>query len=104
MTTNHHNTNIRKWIKHHFNEKVIEDIIYRKHMHKPTVKLTAEIEKKIVDIAIKNPREYRELPFSTWSLRVLSGYITKELNFVNTKSHAPIINILKHWIRYRQSK
>ena len=55
MATNHHYTNIRKWI-HCFNEKGIEGIVSRKHMHKPTVKITAEIEKKIVDMTTKNPR------------------------------------------------
>jgi len=74
-------------------------------MHKPTVKITLEIEKKIVDMAIKNPRDYYGLPFSTWSLRVLAGYVSKELNLVNTISHTKIRNILlKHGIRYRQSK
>jgi len=56
MATNHHDINIRKWI-HRFNEKGIEGIVSRKHMHKPTVKkITAEIEKKIVDMTTKNPR------------------------------------------------
>jgi hypothetical protein len=37
-------------------------------------KLTIEIDRKIVEIASKNPREgYDNLPFSTWSLRVLAG-------------------------------
>jgi hypothetical protein len=76
MATNHHDTNIRKWIQHRFNEKGIEGIVSRKHMHKPTVKITLEIEKKIVDMAIKNPRDYYGLPFSTWSLRVLAGYMS----------------------------
>ena len=55
MATNHHDINIRKWI-HRFNEKGIEGIVSRNHMHKPTVKITAEIEKKIVDMTTKNPR------------------------------------------------
>jgi hypothetical protein len=43
--------------------------------------------------------------FSTWSLRVLAGYISKEINLVDTISHTEIRNILlKHEIRYRQSK
>ena len=37
--TNRHDTNIRKWI-HRFNEKGIEGIISRKHMHKPFKKIT----------------------------------------------------------------
>ncbi len=103
IATNHHDVNIRKWI-HHFNEKGIEGIISRKHIHKP-IKISDNIEKKIVDIATKNPREYYGLPFSTWSLRILAGYISKELNLVDSISHTEIRNILlKHGIRYRQSK
>ena len=73
MAINHHDTNIRKWI-HRFNEKGIEGIVSKKHIHKP-IKITGAIEKKIVDIATKNPRDHYGLttPFSTWSLRVLAG-------------------------------
>lgn len=103
IATNHHDVNIRKWI-HRFNEKGIEGIVSKKHIHKP-IKITAEIEKKIVEIATKNPREGYGLPFSTWSLRVLAGYISKDLNIVDSISHTEIRNILlKHGIRYRQSK
>jgi transposase len=103
IAINHHDTNIRKWI-HRFNEKGIEGIISKKHMHKP-IKITPEIEKKIVEIAVKNPRDCYHLSFSTWSLRVLAGYISKELSLVNTISHTEIRNILlKHGIRYRHSK
>ena len=35
IATNHHDINIRKWIQHRFNEKGIEGILSRKHMHKP---------------------------------------------------------------------
>jgi transposase len=100
---NHHDVNIRKWI-HRFNEHGVDGIVSRIHKHKP-VKITAEIEKKIVEIATKNPRKDYELPFSTWSLRVLAGYISKELNLVYIMSHTEIRNVLlKHGIRYRQSK
>jgi len=103
MATNHHDVNIRKWI-HRFNEQGIEGIVSKIHRHKP-VKITTEMEKKIVDIATKNPREDYGLPFSTWSLRVLAGYVSKEINLVDTISHTEIRNILlKHGIRYRQSK
>lgn len=102
--TNRHDTNIRKWI-HRFNEKGIEGIISRKHIRNKPGKITVEIEKKIVEIASKNPREDCRLPFSTWSLRVLAGYISKELNLVDSISHTEIRSILlKHGIRYRQSK
>jgi len=101
--TNHHDTNIRKWI-HRFNEQGIEGIVSKKHIHKP-IKISDNMEKKIVDIATKNPRMEYGLPFSTWSLRVLAGYVSKELNLVNSISHTEIRNILlKHGIRYRQSK
>ena len=100
---NHHDVNIRKWI-HRFNENGIEGIVSKKHIHKP-VKITDDMEKKIVDIATKNPRKDYGLPFSTWSLRILAGYISKEINLVDTVSHTEIRNILlKHGIRYRQSK
>lgn len=102
--TNHHDINIRKWI-HRFNEKGIDGIMSKLHKHKP-IKLTVEIEKKIVEIASKNPREGYGLSFSTWSLRVMAGYVSKELNLVDSISHTEIRNILlKHGIKYhRQSK
>ena len=101
--TNHHDVNIRKWI-HRFNEKGIDGIASKIHKHRP-IKVTEEMEKQIVDTATKNPREDYGLTFSTWSLRVLAGYISKEINLVDTISHTEIRNILlKHGIRYRQSK
>lgn len=102
--TNHHDINIRKWI-HRFNEHGVDGIMSKLHKHR-SIKLTVEIEKKIVEIASKNPREGYGLPFSTWSLRVLVGYISKELNLVDSISHTEIRNILlKHGIKYhRQSK
>ena len=62
-------------------------------MHKP-IKISDNIEKKIVEIAVKNPRDCYHLSFSTWSLRVLAGYISKELNLVDSISHTEIRNIL----------
>lgn len=101
--TNHHDINIRKWI-HRFNDQGIEGIASKLHKHR-SIKLSIEVEKKIVEIASRNPREDYGLPFSTWSLRVLAGYISKELNLVDSISHTEIRNILlKHGIRYRQSK
>ena len=52
--TNHHYFNIRKWI-HRFNEKGIDGIISKKHNHKQH-KFDNDIEKKIVDITIANPK------------------------------------------------
>ena len=101
--TNHHDNNIRKWI-HRFNEKGLDGIISKIHEHK-SFKITNDIEKKIVEIATKNPRKEYGLPFSTWSLRILAGYVSKELNIVNSISHTEIRNIfLKYGIKYRQSK
>ncbi len=100
--TGHHDVNIRKWI-HRFNENGIDGITSKIHKHK-SIKISDNIEKKIVDMATKNPREGYGLPFSTWSLRVLAGY-TSEINLVDSISHTGIRNILlKHGIRYRQSK
>lgn len=101
--TNHHDVNIRKWI-HRFNEHGVDGIISKIHKRKP-VKITEEIEKKIVEIATKNPRKDYGLPFSTWSLRVLAGFISKEMSIVDTMSHTEIRNVLlKYGIRYKQSK
>lgn len=58
--TNHHDINIRKWI-HRFNEYGVEGITSKIHKRK-SVKITPEIEKKIVEIASKNPREGYGLP------------------------------------------
>ncbi|HVH95841.1 MAG TPA: helix-turn-helix domain-containing protein [Bacillus sp. (in: firmicutes)] len=101
--TNHHDINIRKWI-HRYNEQGIEGITSKIHKHK-SLKITSEIEEKIVEIATRNPRDGYGLPFSTWSLRLLAGYVSKELKLVDSISHTEIRNILlKHRIRYRQSK
>ena len=53
----------------------------------------------------KNPRTDYGLSFSTWSLRVLAGFITKEINLVESISHTEIRNIiLKHGIKWRNSQ
>ena len=83
--TNHHDSNIRKWI-HHFNEKGLDGIISKIHKHK-SIKITEDIEKKIIEIVVRNPRNDYGLPFSTWSLRVLAGFITKEINLVESISY-----------------
>ena len=51
MATNHNDINIRKWI-HRFNEQGIKGIVSKIHIHKP-IKISDEIEKKIVGIATK---------------------------------------------------
>ena len=63
------------------------------------------MENKIVEIATKNSRKDYGLPFSTWSLRVLAGFVSKEMSLVDAISHTEVRNILlKHGIKYRQSK
>ena len=100
--TNHHDNNIRKWI-HRFNEKGIEGIVTRKHLRNAH-KITDDIERKIVEIASNDPRKYR-LKFSTWSLRVLAGYIMEEKKIIDSISHTEIKNVLvKHGIEWRNSK
>jgi transposase len=103
MSTNHHDTNIRKWI-HRFNEQGIDGITSKIHVHKP-IRITSEVEKKIVEIANKNPRKEYGLTFSTWSLRVLAGYVSKEIHLVDAISHTQIRNMLiKHGIRYKDNQ
>jgi hypothetical protein len=58
-----------------------------------------------VDITSANPRSF-DLGFSTWSLRVLAGFLTYDLKLIDKISHsAEIRNILlKHNIKWRKSK
>ncbi|HEX2405599.1 MAG TPA: helix-turn-helix domain-containing protein [Nitrososphaeraceae archaeon] len=101
--TNHHDNNIRKWI-HRFNEKGIDGIVSRKHIRNAH-KITEDIERKIVEIASNDPRRKYRLKFSTWSLRVLAGYIIEEKKLVESISHTEIKNVLvKHGIEWRNSK
>ena len=60
--TNHHDSNIRKWI-HRFNEKGMDGIASKIHKHKP-IKISDDMENKIVEIATKNSRKDYGLPFS----------------------------------------
>ncbi len=63
-----------------------------------------DIEKKIVDITSSNPRSF-DLGFSTWSLRVLAGFLMNDLKLVDRISHSEIRNILlKHGTKWRKSK
>jgi len=102
--TNHHDNNIRKWIQHRFNEKGIDGIMLKKHTHKQH-KFDNNLEEKIVDIASSNPRDDFDLGFSTWSLRVLAGFIMSDLKLVDKISHSEIRNILlKYNIKWRKSK
>jgi len=100
--TNHHDNNIRKWI-HRFNEKGIDGIVSRKYIRN-AYKITEDIERKIVEIATNDPRRKYKLKFSTWSLRVLAGYIM-EKKLVENISHTEVKNVLvKHGIEWRNSK
>jgi transposase len=90
--TNHHDSNIRKWI-HRFNEKGLDGIVSKIYEHKP-IEITNDIEKRIVEIVTSNPRTDYGLSFSTWSLRVLAGFITKKINMVESISHTQIRNII----------
>ena len=59
----------------------------------------------VVEIATKKSRKYYALPFSTGSLRILSGFIFKEMNPVDYISHTEVRNIfIKYGIKYRKSK
>jgi transposase len=100
--SNHHDNNIRKWI-HRFNGHGIDGIVSsRKHGH-DALNITDDIENEIVRIASANPRELG-LKFSTWSLRVLAGYVM-EKKIVGSISHVEIRNVLvKHGIEWRHSK
>ena len=73
-------------------------------MHRP-IKISDKIEKKIVEIAVKNPRDCYHSSFSTWPLRVIAGFLMDDLKRVDKISHSEIRNILlKHNIKWRKSK
>jgi transposase len=102
--TNHHDNNIRKLI-HRFNEKGIDGITSKKHSHRQ-YKFDDDVEKQIVDISSSHPRTRYGLGFSSWSLRILAGFLMYDLRLVDKISHsAEIRNILlKHNIKWRKSK
>jgi hypothetical protein len=76
----------------------------KKHDHKQ-YKFDVDIEKQIVDIASSNPRADYGLGFSTWSLRVLAGFLMNDIKMVDRISHSEIRNILlKHGTKWRKSK
>jgi hypothetical protein len=63
------------------------------------------MENNIVGIVTKNPRNDYGLSFSTWSLRVLAGFIFKDVHLMDSISHTEIRNILlKYGVKWRQSK
>ena len=73
--TNIYDKTIRKWI-HKFNEMGIDGLV-TKIDYSPMVKIDNDARKQIIKIASTNPRDLG-LKFSTWSLRSLAGYLTKE--------------------------
>ncbi|HEY6536732.1 MAG TPA: hypothetical protein VIY08_13175 [Candidatus Nitrosocosmicus sp.] len=80
--TNHHDVNIQKWI-HLFKEKGLEGMVLKIHFHKP-IKITSDMKKRLLKLMTKNPRMDYGLPFPTWSLRMLAGFITKKINMVES--------------------
>jgi transposase len=103
--TNTYDKTIRKWI-HKFNEMKI-DGLFTKIDYSHTVKIDNDTRKEIVKIASTNPRDLG-LKFSTWSLRSLAGYLTKEEDKKIVKqgiSHTRIKDILNESkIEWRNSK
>jgi transposase len=102
--TNIYDKTIRKWI-HKFNEMKIDGLFTKIDYSHTTVKIDNGTRKEIVKIASTNPRD-RGLKFSTWSLRSLAGYLTKDKKIVkNGISHTRIKEILNESkIEWRNSK
>ena len=103
--TNTYDKTIRKWI-HRFNDMGI-DGLFTKIDYSPMVKIDNDTKKEIVKIASTNPRNLG-LKFSTWSLRSLAGYFSKEDKKIIVKhgiSHTRIKEILNESkIEWRNSK
>ena len=90
--TNIYDKTIIKWI-HKFNDNGIVGL-FTKIDYSPMVKIDNDTRKQIVKIASTNPRELG-LKFSTWSLRSLAGYLTKDKKIVKQGiSHTRIKEIL----------
>ena len=90
--TNIYDKTIRKWI-HKFNDNGIVGL-FTKIDYSPMVKIDNDTRKQIVKIASTNPRDLG-LKFSTWSLRSLAGYLTKDKKIVKQGiSHTRIKEIL----------
>ena len=103
--TNTYDKTIRKWI-HKFNDNNGIDGLFTKIDYSPMVKIdNDDARKQIVKIASTNPRDLR-LKFSTWSLRSLAGYLTRDKKIVKEGiSHTRIKEILNESkIEWRNSK
>ena len=101
--TNTYDKTIRKWI-HKFNNEGTEGL-FTKIDYSPMIKIDNDARKEIVKIASTNPRDLR-LKFSTWSLRSLAGYLTRDNKIVKQGiSHTRIKEILNESkIEWRNSK
>lgn len=101
--TNTYDKTIRKWI-HKFNNEGTEGL-FTKIDYSPMIKIDNDARKEIVKIASTNPRDLR-LKFSTWSLRSLAGYLTRDNKIVKQGiSHTRIKDILNESkIEWRNSK
>jgi transposase len=101
--TNTYDKTIRKWI-HKFNDNGIVGL-FTKIDYSPMVKIDNDTRKEIVKIASTNPRDLG-LKFSTWSLRSLAGYLTRDNKIVKQGiSHTRIKEILNESkIEWRNSK
>ena len=73
--------------------------------YSPMVKIDNDARKQIIKIASTNPRDLG-LKFSTWSLRSLAGYLTRDNKIIKKGiSHTRIKEILnKSKIEWRNSK
>jgi transposase len=101
--TNTYDKTIRKWI-HKFNNEGTEGL-FTKIDYSPMIKIDNDARKEIVKIASTNPRDLG-LKFSTWSLRSLAGYLTKDNKIVKQGiSHTRIKDILNESkIEWKNSK
>ena len=101
--TNTYDKTIRKWI-HKFNNEGTEGLV-TKINYSPMVKIDDYARKQIIKIASTNPRDLG-LKFSTWSLRSLAGYLTKDNKIIKHGiSHTRIKEILNESkIEWRNSK
>ena len=104
MMTNTYDKTIRKWI-HKFNDNNGIEGLFTKIDYSPMVKIDNDARKQIVKIASTNPRDLG-LKFSTWSLRSLAGYLTRDKKIVKEGiSHTRIKEILNESkIEWRNSK
>jgi transposase len=101
--TNTYDKTIRKWI-HKFNNEGTEGL-FTKIDYYPMIKIDNDARKEIVKIASTNPRDLG-LKFSTWSLRSLAGYLTRDNKIVKQGiSHTRIKDILNESkIEWKNSK